>query len=85
MVLSYQRQLVVLVSHRHCAGARLASPQTGGHTLRSDGVLSPAPAQHMHTVPWFRLEHSHTQQKHLDLSEGERKNRRREKNTGQSQ
>ena len=51
MVLSYQRQLVVLVSHRHCAGAHLASPQTGGRTLQSDGALSPAPAQHKHTVP----------------------------------
>ncbi len=65
---SYQKQLAVLVSHRHCAGARLVSPQTGGHTLQSDGALSPAPAQHMHTVPWFRLEHPHTQQ-HLELIE----------------
>lgn len=48
---SYQRQLAVLVSHKHCAGARLASPQTGGRTLQSDGAPSPAPAPHMHTVP----------------------------------
>lgn len=70
---SYQKQLAVLVSHRHCAGARLASPQTGGRTLQSGGALSPAPSQHMHTVPWFRLEHSHTQQQHLDLREKQNK------------
>lgn len=48
---TYQKQLAVLVSHRRCARARLTSPQTGGHTLQSDGELSPVPFQHMHTVP----------------------------------
>lgn len=61
---SHQKQLAVLVSHTHCEGVRLAFPQTGGRTLQSDEVLSPAPAPHMHTVPYFRLEptrtHTHT-------------------------
>lgn len=58
--LSYQMRLADPVSHTRCAGARLASPQTGGHTLQNDGALSPAPAPRMHTVPWFRLEHTLT-------------------------
>lgn len=56
---SHQKQLAVLGSHRRCAGAHLASPQTGDHTLRSGGELSPAPSRHTHTAPWFKLERSH--------------------------
>lgn len=64
---SYQKQLAVLGSRRRCAGARLASPQTGGHTLQSGEEPSPAPSRHTHTVPWFKPEHTHThtQQRHL--------------------
>lgn len=48
----------MLGSRRHCAGAHLASPLTGGHILQSDEEPSQAPAQHMHTVPWLTLEHT---------------------------
>lgn len=55
---SYQKPPAVLGSHRHCAGAHLASPLTGGRILQSDEEPSQAPAQHMHTVPWLTTEHT---------------------------